>query len=232
MFPFPFFNLSPLGIILSLLVGYYWHSKGRSWLAGTALSLVITPFGGGIVGAILPAKQEQLEYRKSSMSRYKACPECHRLVKRTLSRCNACHYMFGSEMYEELRQRLLAIDDIRFTSLHQFGQQNPRLDAKLKAFQYQLLGLPNDVLDTARLYSAAQLEELFGEFPPRSEIEQATLAQAKMLVTSIECPSCHEIQSRDNLMCSECYTDLKRLNPDTGEVESIDVDWDDEQNDK
>jgi phosphate/sulfate permease len=227
MFPPFIFGSSALYLILCVAVGVYWHSKGRSWIAGIALSWVLTPIGGGIIGAVLQTNHKKLGHRKS-VSNNKICPDCHHLVKPSLVRCNKCHYVFGNELYEELRERLLTIDDIRFEAVNQYGYQTPKLDDKLRKFQYELLEFSDDISTTARQYSNTQLQAILKVFPSRLQIEEATLAQAKMWATSIECPHCHVIQSRENLMCSECYTDLKRLNPDTGEVESIDVDWDDD----
>ena len=47
---------SLLWIVLSILVGWYWSTKGRSFLIGLVVSILISPLIGFIIGLIIKPK--------------------------------------------------------------------------------------------------------------------------------------------------------------------------------
>ena len=80
-------------IVLSLLVGAYASSKGRSGLAFLFLALFMTPLIAFLI-AVLGRADPETVARKSGL---KKCPRCAEYVQRDTLMCRYCKNMFPTE---------------------------------------------------------------------------------------------------------------------------------------
>jgi|GEM_PF-6245464 len=214
--------VSPLSfLLLCFLVGYFWHHKGRSFLAGFFTSIVGTPILGMIVGMALRSRPARVPFEYPPTAQYKRCTGCGEQNRKAAQRCRFCGVEFSDRLYEVFCRRLQTADRIRENLVLQYGRTAQRLDERLKAVEYELFGVSESLRQQARTYSPGQLRQVLDAFPPKKVFDQKMKSVARQWGQQIECPACGHLQSKEHLLCETCYADLKQVNPDTGEIEPI-----------
>ena len=79
-----------LWIVLSALVGAYANSKGRSAIAYSLLSLILSPIVGIILAIVAEPDFDKLEKRAVSAGKHRKCPYCAEWVKKEANICKHC----------------------------------------------------------------------------------------------------------------------------------------------
>lgn len=74
-------------IILSVFVGYYAETKGKSGILYFFISLIISPLLGLVI-ALIAKPDESFVIKKDGM---KKCPQCKELIKKDAVICRFCH---------------------------------------------------------------------------------------------------------------------------------------------
>jgi len=102
-----------LWFILAVLVGLFWTAKGRSFVGGFFLALVLSPFVGFVVGLVISNKREEKFLSAVGM---KKCPYCGDPVLRDAIRCRHCRsdfpppesrpesFLSGDHFWEDLKK--------------------------------------------------------------------------------------------------------------------------------
>lgn len=76
--------------VLSILVGAYANSKGRSGFLYFLLSMVLTPILGFIIAVAAEPDSDKLEERAISAGKRRKCPYCAELVRNEARICKHC----------------------------------------------------------------------------------------------------------------------------------------------
>jgi hypothetical protein len=79
-----------LWLILSILVGAYANSKGRSGIGYFILSMILTPVLGLIIAIIVEPDIDKLVEKAISTGKRRKCPYCAELVKNEAKICKHC----------------------------------------------------------------------------------------------------------------------------------------------
>ena len=77
-------------VLLSILVGVYSNSKGRSGFGFFIIAFLLSPLIGIIIALILSPVTSKLE-QKALDNGMKKCPSCAELVKTEANLCKHCH---------------------------------------------------------------------------------------------------------------------------------------------
>jgi len=79
-----------LWIALSILIGAYANTKGRSAIAYFILSLILSPVIGVFLAISAEPDFNKIEKRATSAGKYRKCPYCAELVKKEAKICKHC----------------------------------------------------------------------------------------------------------------------------------------------
>ena len=78
-------------IILSVLVGVFASSRGRSGIGHFFIALLLSPLIGALIILVLSQKTEKIEERAINNGNLKKCPSCAELVKNEAIICKHCN---------------------------------------------------------------------------------------------------------------------------------------------
>lgn len=79
-----------LWIALSVIVGYFWRSKGLSFGVGVLLSILLSAPIGFVIGLVREADPKQQEADKLASGTQRKCPFCAEIIKTEAKVCRFC----------------------------------------------------------------------------------------------------------------------------------------------
>lgn len=208
-------------LAMCVLVGWFWGRKGRSPAAGFFLSLFLTPIVGAVVGLVIAPDPAKREARDLGGGYSKPCPRCAESVRRAARVCRYCGHEFPDPVFERLEARWRAAAELREDVAASFVNADAHVRQVLWERQLRLLRLPADFeLDQVR-EDPERAKAILERFPDKAAFRLVLERAAENAANTLSCPHCGHRQPRVNPVCSHCYRDLARVDPETGEIVSI-----------
>lgn len=94
-----------LWFVLSILVGLYANSKGRSAIAYFLLSMALSPVVGMALAIIAEPDIDVIEKKAISAGKFRKCPYCAELVKKEAKICKHCGKEVAKIIPFEMRKK-------------------------------------------------------------------------------------------------------------------------------
>ncbi len=83
-------------IAFAFVVGWQWSRKGRSFLGGLLISLILSPLLGFLVGLFLAPDRAAVESAALSGGDLRKCPQCAELIKTEAQVCRYCGHRLAA----------------------------------------------------------------------------------------------------------------------------------------